>query len=173
MHYRRWCAHGDPLYVPERLRTDPIERFWSKVDKEGSIHTTDLGPCWMWQAYIAPDGYGRFTFPFIKSPQLAHRVAFFFTYGFVPSAPLELDHLCRTHACVNPDHLEPVTHQENNRRGVYSALVIENAAKTHCPQGHPYVEGNLVLSDLRRGRRSCLTCRRSRRRDAQIKMRAK
>ena len=28
----------------------------------------------------------------------------------------EIDHLCRNHRCVNPDHLEPVTHLENMRR---------------------------------------------------------
>lgn len=34
-----------------------------------------------------------------------------------------------------------------------------NKAKTHCPNGHPYIERNLVLSALKRGRRSCKTCR--------------
>lgn len=28
---------------------------------------------------------------------------------------LELDHLCNVPSCVNPDHLEPVTHAENMR----------------------------------------------------------
>ncbi len=34
-----------------------------------------------------------------------------------------------------------------------------NKAKTHCPNGHPYIERNLVSSALKRGRRSCQTCR--------------
>lgn len=29
---------------------------------------------------------------------------------------LELDHLCRVRRCINPAHLEPVTHAENTRR---------------------------------------------------------
>ena len=34
-----------------------------------------------------------------------------------------------------------------------------NKNKTHCPKGHPLKEGNLVLSELKRGRRRCRTCR--------------
>lgn len=37
-----------------------------------------------------------------------------------------------------------------------------NALKTHCPQGHPLVEGNLVLNRLKKGHRVCLTCRKAR-----------
>ena len=37
---------------------------------------------------------------------------------------------------------------------------LVNKAKTHCPKGHPYVKGNLVLSALKQGRRSCKICRR-------------
>ena len=35
--------------------------------------------------------------------------------GSIPDG-LHLDHLCRVPACVNPEHLEPVTLAENNRR---------------------------------------------------------
>lgn len=35
-----------------------------------------------------------------------------------------------------------------------------NKKKTRCPKGHPLAEGNLVLSQLKEGKRSCLTCRR-------------
>ena len=37
-----------------------------------------------------------------------------------------------------------------------------NKSKTHCPKGHQLVKGNLVLSALKSGKRSCLTCRRIR-----------
>ena len=66
--------------------------------------------------------------------------------------PQELDHLCKVRHCVNPEHLESVAHAENVRRGNGG----QNwAAKTHCPQGHPYDEENTrVIS----GRRVCRTC---------------
>jgi hypothetical protein len=46
-----------------------------------------------------------------------------------PIAPgMEIDHLCFQPACVNPDHLEQVTHAENVRRAM--------ARKTACVRGH-------------------------------------
>lgn len=69
--------------------------------------------------------------------------------GPVPEG-LELDHLCRNRACCNPDHLEPVTHLENVRRGE------SHGKETCCPQGHPYEEGNLYKDKL--SRRYCRTC---------------
>jgi hypothetical protein len=47
----------------------------------------------------------------------AHRIAYEMTKGLIPEG-LVIDHLCRVHCCVNPDHLEAVTQLENVRRGV-------------------------------------------------------
>lgn len=58
-------------------------------------------------------------------------------------------------ACVNPDHLEPVTAWENQRRG--GTFVVVNKAKTHCPQGHAYDEENTRWYE---GRRYCRACAR-------------
>lgn len=50
-----------------------------------------------------------------RKEKLGHRVAYELFVGPIPDG-LELDHLCRTGWCVNPNHLEPVTHEENMRR---------------------------------------------------------
>ena len=44
-----------------------------------------------------------------------------------------MDHLCCVRDCVNPDHLEPVTQAENNRR-----MLHWNTKKDQCPRGHDY-----------------------------------
>jgi hypothetical protein len=83
-----------------------------------------------------------------------HRVAYELLVGPIPEG-LELDHLCRNTRCVNPEHLEPVTGRENLMRAV-SSWAAKNAAKTHCPQGHPYDEENTKVK--RDGGRACRAC---------------
>jgi hypothetical protein len=92
------------------------ERFWSKVDKNGPVPECrpDLGPCWIWLAYVDPGGYGRFS-RFGKS-DYAHIVAYELVNGVIDPG-LERDHLCRNRACPNPSHLEAVPHRVNTLRG--------------------------------------------------------
>jgi hypothetical protein len=63
---------------------------------------------------------------------------------------LVIDHLCRNRACQNPFHLEPVTPEENTKRGA-------RATMTHCKNGHPFSGLNLVFSSS--GSRICRICR--------------
>lgn len=96
--------------IPE-LTAEEISRFWSQVDRTG-------GPdaCWLYglSSNSHPLMYYRgFSWHGVTYP--AHRVAYTITKGPIPDE-LELDHTCDVKACVNPAHLESVTHQENMRR---------------------------------------------------------
>lgn len=122
-------------------------RFWDKVSPE-----TNTG-CWLWTAYANKCEYGVFRWN--HRSVLAHRVAYESLVCAVPEG-LELDHLCRVRCCVNPDHLEPVTHAENVRRGeAVAASIARLRAITHCPRGHEYTEENTILW---RGNRKCRKC---------------
>lgn len=70
--------------------------------------------CWEWNRYRNEHGYGRLN----KAGQrtmYAHRWAYELLVGPIPVG-LTIDHLCLNPACVNPEHLEPVTLSENRRR---------------------------------------------------------
>ncbi len=128
-------------------------RFWAKVG------TTEPDKCWPWLAYRNRDGYGIFRAATDRRVP-AHRFAYELVIGPIPDG-LEIDHLCRVRDCVNPAHMEPVTHRENILRGgSFSAL---NGAKSLCPQGHPLSGDNLYLWGRRLMRR-CRSCDRASRR---------
>jgi hypothetical protein len=128
------------------------ERFWAKVERHSDSE------CWPWLAYKDPEGYGRFQVTPDRSDDRAHRVAYRLLYGPIPDG-IELDHLCRNPACVNPLHLEAVDHRTNVLRGVGTAAV--NARKSHCIRGHPLSGENLSMRSGRRGQeRHCRTCAR-------------
>lgn len=74
-------------------------------------------PCHIWQGYIHPrTGYGMAWNPLRKKHGTAHRAAYEAKHGLTPPAH-DLDHLCRVRSCVNDEHLEPVPHLINVRRG--------------------------------------------------------
>lgn len=115
--------------------------------------------CWEWTGARNDDGYGRF---FLSGNKHAHRVAYELAVG--PIAPgLVIDHLCRNRCCVNPEHMEPVTRAENNRRGDRYAMGSWERSVTHCPSGHEYTPENTRVH-LSRGSfcRLCRTCERVR-----------
>ena len=99
--------------------------------------------CWVWLGAGGGGGYGRIGVKF------AHRVVYEELVGPIPEA-LVLDHLCRVKPCVNPYHLEPVTHAVNVSRA--------NAAVTHCPKGHRYSLENCYYRST--GYRRCRECNR-------------
>lgn len=106
---RRQAAPLD--HEPSRIRL-PLgatveERFWVKVEKTSS--------CWIWTGSRNGRGYGLFGASSGGAPVRAHRFSYELRFGPIPEG-MQLDHLCEVKACVNPDHLEPVTNEENSRR---------------------------------------------------------
>lgn len=120
------------------------ERFWQKVEKIPEV------TCWLWTGAAVPLGYGHFWNGTRSVP--AHRFSYELHVGEIPSG-LQIDHLCRVPACVNPQHLEPVTGRENTLRGV--SFAAKNAAVTHCPKGHAYAGDNLRYAGRGRYCREC------------------
>lgn len=112
--------------------------------------------CWIWTGFIAANGYGRLgrgrkVFP-------AHRWGYLAIRGGFPLR-LDLDHLCRNRACVNPYHLEPVTRSVNQRRGLVGmGLRKMPDLPTHCKLGHEYTLENTHYRANRRSSRVCITC---------------
>ena len=130
---------------------NPVDRFFRKF--------TLSDGCWVWKDVPSKNGgYG-----YLKvagSMVSAHRFSYEIHVGPVPDG-LELDHTCRTRMCVNPAHLEPVTHLVNMQRGGVSL-------RKACPRGHPYDviktkkshDGSVSLD------RWCLVCRRKQARES-------
>lgn len=104
-----------------RRRDDIIERLRAKTS------ITDMGysingkpsPCHIWTGADSGTGrgggYGRISLNGITCA--THIVAYTHYYGYIPGK-MQVDHNCNQRLCINPEHLELVTHQENQRRRV-------------------------------------------------------
>lgn len=152
MHYSRW-RRGRPLDAPAQFRVlgDVATRLLAhSEDQPGPLAT----PCRVWTGALDSHGYGWFS-PTHGKPRKAHRVAWEVFKGPLPADGTVPDHLCRVRRCINSEHLEWVTHQENIHRGVGPAAT--NRLKTHCPHGHPYDEVNTYVRPDGRGR-ECRAC---------------
>lgn len=133
--------------MSETVASEIEERFWAKVNKNA-----ERG-CWEWTASTSAGGYGSYHVN--GKHRQAHRFAYELTHGEVPEG-LVLDHICRNRACVNPDHLEPVTFRENVLRGVSPSAL--QARRTHCTRGHLLEGENIFESYAKAGRRKCRAC---------------
>lgn len=144
---------GEPVrYIRgHHFRRDPEARFRAKINV-----VTDPNECWLWTATLNSDGYGQFWTG--EAVVKAHRWAYEHWIGPIPEGR-ELDHLCRVASCVNPAHLQPVTHHENVLRG--NAPAARQARQTHCKRGHVLAGDNLLVDA--RGHRRCRACDRLRR----------
>jgi hypothetical protein len=142
-------AGGHWEFVVERIRVED-RGYWT--------------PCWIWQNYVSPKGYGICRSPDNRTMR-AHRLAYEAFVGPIPEG-LTLDHLCRVRACCNPKHLEPVTALENLLRadphyGTRPPRPKRSGTvtlKSHCRNGHEYTPENTLIS---KGCRRCRECKRA------------
>lgn len=118
-------------YSKEGLAMNAISRAPHRDRLFARTVTEDRGyitPCFIWQGSTTLDGYAEVK---IQGKKLrAHRVIYAEVVGDIPDG-YHIDHLCHVVGCINPDHLEPVTLIENNRR-----RRMAQKTETHCARGH-------------------------------------
>lgn len=144
------CREAHKLMMAERTAKaiNPLrlqERIFEKI--------VVVESCWEWIDFRDKWGYGHlYVGGEIGRVVMAHIVSYQTIRGAIPEG-LELDHLCRNTGCVNPWHLEVVTHKVNMERG-------KQATKTHCKHGHEFTKENIYY--LKTGNRQCRICRSNR-----------
>lgn len=104
--------------------------------------------CWEWKAALM-FGYGIFCVK--NGGTRAHRYSYELFKSEIPKG-LQIDHLCRNKACINPEHLEAVTGRENTQR--------HHNLRTHCKNGHEVNQKNTYFAPYKHGfQRICRPCR--------------
>lgn len=110
--------------------------------------------CWLWTGAKNDHGYGQLRVGGRSGRTFyAHRLSYEHHVGPIPVGH-DIDHLCRTPACVNPAHLEAVTHRDNVMRGEAPRIVLSRTNR--CLNGHSLSAPNVIFD--RNGRRRCRTC---------------
>jgi HNH endonuclease len=122
---------------PRRRRSE-LERLLDRTILEPTH--PELGTCWRFTGTTTP--YGRIA---KAQDSYTHRLGWQLLRGDIPGDK-ELHHRCGVYACWNPDHLELVTHAENQL----------HLRKTHCKHGHPLSGDNLRIGP--NGVRTCRAC---------------
>lgn len=112
------------------------EKFMERVIKTNT--------CWIWDGAKKGDGYGTFNM-FNYGSKNAHRVSYELFKGKIPKG-YDVDHLCRERCCVNPEHLEAVTRQENIQR----AAPYRDYDKTKCLPKYNYAKIDSDYQKLRK-----------------------
>lgn len=89
--------------------------------------------CWLWAGVTTPWGYGALYTEGKK--YRAYRITYEEVKGHIPEG-LEIDHLCKVPQCINPEHLEAVTHKVNMQRRFGIDM---------CKRGHKLTEDNVYV----------------------------
>ena len=133
---RCWCGCGEKTKIPVRSSVRDqafsgvpnlfIHNHHRRLNVGKAEYAVDpITGCWNWLLKKHPQGYGQ-RFVYGSNEQMFAHVAYYKDkYGDIP-AGMDLDHTCKNESCVNPDHLEPVTHAENCRRGRATKLTWDD-----------------------------------------------
>jgi hypothetical protein len=130
---------------------------------QDKIQPEPMSGCWLWTGNTNGRGYGRVYLGARRQP-LAHRVVYELTRGSVPIG-LELDHRCRVTLCVNPDHLDAVSHAVNIGR----ALQHGPLPRSTCQRGHS-MEKARIRTKHGRPYRLCRVCMNIAKRAARVRL---
>lgn len=109
--------------------------------------------CFLWAgASVTKAGYGMVGINSNHGTTTIHRLVYESLVGKIPEG-LEIDHLCKNKICINPEHLEAVTHKVNMQRRYGVNL---------CKRGHTLTNDNVLISikdsKTKRIGRQCKTC---------------
>ena len=123
-----------------------LDRIKAKImEQPGPLKS----PCWIWMGSLSGPGYAqiRITEDRRSWRVLVHRWMYEHHFG-APPPGADVHHKCDRPRCVNPAHLDAVTHRENIRKTTNQ--------RTHCKHGHPLSGDNVRLASD--GRRCCRAC---------------
>jgi hypothetical protein len=125
----------------------------SKWPKE-RIEVTDLfwsgTPCWRW---LGAHNKGR---P-VLNQKYVYRILYERERGRLPQ-DRDAHHGCEHEWCVNPWHVEPLTHQKHMKLHGELRGNPYQSQKTHCRNGHPFDEVN---TRRWKNKRICRACNRA------------
>lgn len=107
------------------MNSKDLKRFMGKVMFEPNTG------CWLWNGPWNHAGYGSFKLH--NSNVRSHKISFIHFKGLVRPG-LSVAHKCHTRCCVNPDHLESISHKQN--------CIDRNKRKIYCNKGHLFTDEN-------------------------------
>lgn len=108
--------------------------------------------CWLYAGTIHHTGYGVIN-GMNNKPLLVHRIMYENFKGEIPPK-MDIDHICNNPPCINPDHLQALTHHDNMRK---------NYKPNHCNREHELTIDNVYTWVKKTGliSRRCKTCHRA------------
>lgn len=105
---RRRALSGAPRLDGTQLTQAQFDLLLSKIEEDPTTG------CWTWTATRNAAGYGIVVWA--TKCYRVHRLLYEYRAGAPVADGLDVDHVCNRRDCVNPSHLEAVSHAENLRR---------------------------------------------------------